>query len=233
MSNNFIIAIDGPAGSGKSTTAKKLAQKLGYLYIDTGAMYRAITFLALRSNVTGDEKKIIELAENSDIELNFIDGETKIRVNGEDLTSDIRTLEVNRNVSDVSKIAKLRHILVKKQREMGTTSNGVVMEGRDITTVVFPDADLKVYLTASIEERAKRRAKEYAEKGIEVPIEEIKKNLENRDVIDSNRKVSPLTKAEDAVEIDTSELTIEEQVNKILQKAKKLADAKGIKLNLK
>ena len=233
MSNNFIIAIDGPAGSGKSTTAKKLAQKLGYLYIDTGAMYRAITFLALRGNVTGDEKKIIELAENSDIELNFIDGETKIRVNGEDLTSDIRTLEVNRNVSDVSKIAELRHILVKKQREMGTTSNGVVMEGRDITTVVFPDADLKVYLTASIEERAKRRTKEYAEKGIEVPIEEIKKNLENRDVIDSNRKVSPLTKAEDAVEIDTSEITIEEQVNKILQKAKKLADAKGIKLNLK
>lgn len=233
MSNNFIIAIDGPAGSGKSTTAKKLAQKLGYLYIDTGAMYRAITFLALRSNVTGDEKKIIELAENSDIELNFIDGETKIRVNGEDLTSDIRTLEVNRNVSDVSKIAELRHILVKKQREMGTTSNGVVMEGRDITTVVFPDADLKVYLTASIEERAKRRAKEYAEKGIEVPIEEIKKNLENRDVIDSNRKVSPLTKAEDAVEIDTSELTIEEQVNKILQRAQELAEEKGIKLNLK
>ncbi len=232
MSNNLIIAIDGPAGSGKSTTAKLLAQKLGFLYIDTGAMYRAITYLALRNGIIGDDKKIIELAEKSDIKLDFSEGKTKIFVNGEELTDKIRSIEVNKNVSDVSKIKDLRKILVKKQREMGGKDNGVVMEGRDITTVVFPNADVKIYLTASIDERAKRRAKEFMERGTEVPLDEIKKNLEQRDQIDSSREASPLTKAEDAVEVDTSNITIEKQVDLILKEVKKAAKEKGIQLNI-
>ena len=233
MSNNLIIAIDGPAGSGKSTTAKLLAQKLGYLYIDTGAMYRAITYLALRHSIIGDPDKIIKLAEQSEIELDFIEGETKISVNGEDLTGMIRTLEVNKNVSDVSKIKGLRKLLVRKQREMGKQDFGVVMEGRDITTVVFPDADVKIYLTAYINERARRRAKEFLDNGTTVSVNEIKRNLEQRDIIDSNRQTSPLKKADDAIEVDTSNVSIDEQVNIILNEVKKAADKKGIKLNIK
>lgn len=232
MSNNLIIAIDGPAGSGKSTTAKLLAEKLGYLYIDTGAMYRAITFLALRDNIIGNSDKIIKLAEKCEIKLDFVNGETNIFVNGEDLTGKIRTLEVNKNVSDVSKIEGLRKILVQKQREMGRKDTGVVMEGRDITTVVFPDADVKIYLTAFIDERAKRRAKEFFNNGTTVSVNEIKKNLEQRDIIDSNRKTSPLKKAEDAIEVDTSNVAIDEQVNIILNEVKKAAGKKGIELNI-
>lgn len=232
MSNNLIIAIDGPAGSGKSTTAKLLAQKLGFLYIDTGAMYRAITFLALRHSIVGNSDKIIKLAEKCEIQVGFVNGETKIIVNGEDLTGKIRSLEVNKNVSNVSKIEGLRKILIKKQREMGKKGVGVVMEGRDITTVVFPDADVKIYLTAFIDERAKRRAKEFLDTGTAISINEIKKNLEQRDIIDSSRETSPLKKADDALEVDTSNVTIDEQVNIILNEVKKAADEKGIKLNI-
>jgi cytidylate kinase len=217
MSKNFIIAIDGPAGSGKSTTAQLVAQKLGYLYIDTGAMYRAITFLAIRNNILDDEEKIAELTINSNIDLLFENGATHISVNGEDLTDMIRTLDVNKNVSDVSRIEEVRKILVEKQREIGKKESGVVMEGRDIATVVFPDADVKIFLTAVIDERAKRRAKEYAENGTNLSVTEIRKNLENRDEIDSGRKVSPLKKADDAITVDTTNLSIGEQVNRILK----------------
>ena len=145
MSKNLIVAIDGPAGSGKSTSAKLVASRLDYLYIDTGAMYRAITFLAIKNKILDDEKIIISLAEKSEIKLEFIDGETKVFVNDEDLTRSIRTVEVNRYVSDVSKIEEVRKIMVDKQREMGSKGDGVVMEGRDITTVVFPNADVKIF----------------------------------------------------------------------------------------
>ena len=232
MSKNIIIAIDGPASSGKSTSAKMVAQKLGFLYIDTGAMYRAITYLAMRNNILGKENKIIELAGRSNIELFFVNGITQISVNGEDLTNYIRTIEVNKNVSDVSKIEGVRKILVNKQREMGNTEPGVVMEGRDITTVVFPDADVKIFLTASIDERASRRAKEYAENGTEIPVAKIKENLQRRDNIDSNRKVSPLKQVEDAVVVDTSNVSIEEQVNLILDEVKETADKLGIELEI-
>ncbi len=138
MSKNLIVAIDGSAGSGKSTSAKLVASRLNYLYIDTGAMYRAITFLAIKNKILNDEKLIISLAEESEIRLEFVDGETKVFVNDEDLTRNIRTVEVNSHVSDVSKIREVRKIMVDKQREMGSKGGGVVMEGRDITTIVFP-----------------------------------------------------------------------------------------------
>jgi len=233
MSKNLIIAIDGPAGSGKSTTAQLVAQKLGFVYIDTGAMYRAITYLAIRNNALGKKDKIIELAANSNIELKFENGVTNISINGEDLTDKIRTLDVNKNVSDVSKIEEVRKILVRKQRDIGSKSTGVVMEGRDIATVVFPNADVKIFLTATIDERANRRAKEYAESGTEIPVTEIKENLRNRDRIDSNREVSPLIKAEDAIIVDTSYVTIEEQVKIILNEVKRTADNLGfvVKIN--
>jgi cytidylate kinase len=232
MSKGIIVAIDGPAGSGKSTSAKLVAQKLGFLYIDTGAMYRAITYLAIKNNILDDEKKITESARQSSIVLEFIDGETKVLLNGENVSKEIRSPEVNNLVSEVSKIKELRVVLVKKQREMGGQKDGVVMEGRDIATVVFPDADVKIFLTASINQRTERRAKEFQANGTEIPFDSIRQNLEKRDKIDSSRDASPLTKAPDAVEIDTSEITIENQVNLILEEVKKAADKKGIKINL-
>jgi len=231
MFKNLIVAIDGPAGSGKSTSAKLVASRLDYLYIDTGAMYRAITFLAIKNKILDDEKIIISLAEKSEIKLEFIDGETKVFVNDEDLTCSIRTVEVNRYVSDVSKIEEVRKIMVDKQREMGSKGDGVVMEGRDITTVVFPYADVKIFLTASLDERTNRRVKEFAENGTEVKLDDIKNNLVERDRIDSNREVSPLTQAPDAIVVDTTKYTIDEQVNIILEAVRKTADEKGIKIN--
>ena len=232
MSKNLVIAIDGPAGSGKSTTAQLVAQKLGFVYIDTGAMYRAITFLAIRDNVLGNNDEIIKIAANSDIDLKFENGITRININGEDLTDKIRTLDVNNSVSDVSKIEEVRKILVRRQREIGSKSTSVVMEGRDIASVVFPNADVKIFLTATIDERAKRRAKEYAANGTEIPVTKIKDNLKNRDQIDSNREVSPLVKAEDAIVVDTSYVTIEEQVNIILEEVKRSAQNLGIDVKI-
>ena len=232
MSKNLIIAIDGPAGSGKSTTAKIVAQRLGFLYIDTGAMYRAITYLAIRNKILDQQNKIVEMAGKSEIELDFVDGLTKININDEDLTDYIRSVDVNENVSDVSKIVGLRKILVEKQRGMVIIGNGVVMEGRDIGTVVFPNADVKIFLTAIIDERAKRRAKEFAENGDHVPLNEIKSNLQNRDIIDSNRVISPLKQAPDAVVVDTSNVTIEDQVDAIINEVQKTANNLGIEINI-
>ena len=223
MSKKLIIAIDGPAGSGKSTTAKLVAKRLNYLYIDTGAMYRAVTLLALRNNLMGKTDEIIALAKNLDVVLSFIDGETDITVNGENVSKEIRSFEVNSNVSEISAIEGVRKILVKKQQEMGK-DGGVVMEGRDITTVVYPNADVKIYLTAGIDERAVRRAKEFSEKGTDVPIEKVKENLKNRDFIDSNREASPLTKTPDSIEVDTSNTTMEEQVELIIKEFKIVSD---------
>jgi len=233
MSKGLIIAIDGPAGSGKSTSAKLIAKKLGYLYIDTGAMYRAITFLASENGAIKDEAKIIELARNSKIELKYNNGEIVVMLNDRDISEEIRSSQVNASVSDVSKISAVRKLLVEKQREMGEKGQGIVMEGRDIGTVVFPEADVKIFLTASLDIRANRRVKEYAEKGSEVVIEEIKNNLSSRDKIDSSRDDSPLTKAPDAVAIDTTSITINEQVNLILEQVKIVAQKKNIELSIK
>ncbi len=228
MSKKLIVAIDGPAGSGKSTSAKLVAQKLGYVYIDSGAMYRAVTFLALKKNLLDNEKAISDLAYSTDIHLDFVDGETRVNVNGEDITEELRSIDVNQKVSEVSRIEDVRKALVKKQKEMGNRERGLVMEGRDITTVVFPNADVKIFLTASIEQRAKRRAEEYEKKGTVVSLDEIKKNIIERDKIDSTRKLSPLKKAFDAIEIDTSKVSIEEQVELILKQVRLVAERKNI-----
>jgi CMP/dCMP kinase len=231
MPQKLIVAIDGPAGSGKSTSAKIVAQKLGYLYIDTGAMYRAITLLAIRNRISKDTD-VIKLAERTDIKLDFVNGETKVSVNDQDVTGEIRSYEVNSRVSDISKIEGVRKILVDKQREMSKGGRGIVMEGRDIGTVVFPEADVKIFMTASIEARSERRMKEYLEKGTEISLEDVKENLLSRDKIDSQREVSPLTKAEGAVDVDTSKVSIPEQVNIIIEEIKKAAQRKGIEFSL-
>jgi len=225
MSKKLIIAIDGPAGSGKSTSAKLVAKRLNYLYIDTGAMYRAVTLFALRNNLMGKNDEIIDMAQGLDIVLNFIDGETNITVNGEDISKEIRTFEVNSNVSEISAIEGVRKILVKKQQAMGK-NGGVVMEGRDIGTVVFPNAEVKIFLTAGIDERAKRRALEFSEKGTQIPVEKVKENLKNRDFIDSNRAASPLIKSPDAIIVDTSNTTIDEQVELIIKEVNKVLKIK-------
>lgn len=230
MSKGLVVAIDGPAGSGKSTSAKLIAQKLGYIYIDTGAMYRAITYLALINEALGDESRIIELARKCKIDLKFEDSEVIVLLNEENVSRQIRSAEVNAHVSDVSKISGVRKLLVEKQREMGAHGNGVVMEGRDIGTVVFPDADVKIFLTASLDTRANRRAKEFEEKGSSVLVDDIKNNLSTRDQIDSNRNDSPLTKAADAVEVNTTNVTIDQQVNLILEEIKKIAMQKNNQL---
>ena len=225
MFRRFIVAIDGPAGSGKSTSAKLVAQKLNFLYIDTGAMYRAITYLAMKEKILSDHEKVSDLAQKCLMKLEFINGETKVFVDSENLTNEIRSPEVNSLVSDISKIAGVRDAMVKKQREMSLVNEGVVMEGRDIGTVVFPDADVKIFLTATIDERSVRRAKEFNEQGKAISIEAVKENLAQRDKIDSTRKISPLSKADDAIEVDTSNTTINEQVEIILKHVhKKLKD---------
>ena len=233
MSKGLIIAIDGPAGSGKSTSAKLIAKKLGYLYIDTGAMYRAITFLAFENGAINDEAKIIELARNSEIKLKYNNGDLVILLNKRDVSKEIRSSDVNVYVSNVSKISAVRKLLVEKQREMGEKGQGIVMEGRDIGTVVFPYADVKIFLTASLDTRADRRAKEYFEDGSKVIVEDIKNNLSRRDKIDSSRSDSPLIKAPDAIAIDTTSITIDDQVNLIIEQIKKVAQEKNIELSIK
>ncbi|MBN1638609.1 MAG: (d)CMP kinase [Ignavibacteriales bacterium] len=217
MSKKIILAIDGPAGSGKSTVAKIISEKLGFLYLDTGAMYRAITYYAIENQIVDDVNKIKEAVKKIKIDLNFESGVTRVILNNKDVTDKIRTPEVNSKVSEVSVIPEVRKELVRMQKEIGLTNN-LVTEGRDTTTVVFPDADVKIFLTASIDERAKRRYKEFLERAEKISLEDTKKNLEKRDNIDSNRVISPLQKADDAIEIDTTNLSIDEEVNLILEK---------------
>lgn len=212
------IAIDGYSSCGKSTIAKDLANKLGYIYIDTGAMYRAVTLYLLQNNIiTKDGKEIYKVEEFLDeVNITFqCDPKSKkceVFLNGENVEGDIRGLIVANNVSFVASIKEVREKLVSIQRELGK-SKGVVMDGRDIGTVVFPDAELKLFVTSDTEIRAKRRYNELRGKGEKVTLEDVKANLEKRDYIDSHRKESPLTQAEDAVIIDTSHLTREEQTD--------------------
>ncbi len=210
------IAIDGPAGSGKTTTAKLVANKLGYIYIDTGAMYRAVTLAWLKSGTDLTEENVCKLIKSIDIKIiNSIEGQ-KTYLNNIDVSEEIRMPEITKYVSPISAISCVREKLVSMQRELGKNGS-VVLEGRDIGTVVFPDAELKIYLVASVEARAKRRTKELLEKGLTVSEEEIKRQIIERDNYDSNREISPLKKAIDAIEIDTSNLTIEEQCKKIIE----------------
>lgn len=208
---NKIVAIDGPAGSGKGTIAKILADKCNLMYIDTGAMYRAIAYKMLKNNIKLEEEdKIVELAKNSDIK--FINGKTIL--DGEDISREIRTMEVTKIVSPVSSIVKLREILVNLQRKMAEGSD-VIMEGRDITTVVFPNATYKFYLDADVEERAKRRYKENMEKNIESSYDEILENIKKRDYNDMHKEIGSLTRTEDSIYVDSTNMTIDEVVEKI------------------
>ncbi len=218
-SKNIIIAIDGYSGCGKSSTAKAVAAELEYAYIDTGAMYRAVTLYFYRHKVDHLSKGQVRKALTS-ILLEFKFDETtkssNIWLNGENIESLIRQMHVSERVSDVSTIAEVRHFLVAQQRLMGT-KKGIVMDGRDIGTVVFPDAELKVFMTAQVPVRAKRRQKELEDLGQKVELSEIISNLEKRDLIDSTREESPLRKADDAIEIDTTNLEFEEQVSRVLE----------------
>ncbi|MCK5457988.1 MAG: (d)CMP kinase [Melioribacteraceae bacterium] len=218
--SKIIIAIDGPAGSGKSTIAKMVAERLNYTYLDTGAMYRAITYLALQKGIVDDEKAVNELVEGLNVTLNFEDGLTHVFADDIELTEHIRTPEVNSKVSEIAAMPFVRKELVRMQQSMGRVGN-VVAEGRDITTVVFPDADVKIYLDATVDVRAERRYKEFLAKGVSVSFEEVKENIKKRDRIDSGREASPLRVAENAIEVDTSNLTVDEEFEILVENIKK------------
>ena len=211
-----IIAIDGPAGSGKSTTSRLLAAKLGYIYLDTGAMYRALTHFALKNNIPpSDGEKLTALAKKLPIEFETHADVNRVFINGEDVTEAIRTPEVTRNASEVAAHKGVREAMVAKQKEFGREGS-IVAEGRDTTTVVFPKADIKIYLTATVKERAQRRLLELMKAGVHTTLEELQEDIEKRDHHDSNRTHSPLTKSKDAYVVDTTNMTIEGQIDHIV-----------------
>lgn len=215
--NNLIIAIDGPAGAGKSTIAKIISKELNINYIDTGAMYRAITYKCLKNNIDiNNTEEVINMAK--DTEINFRDN--NIYLDNEVVNEEIRTVEVSNNVSNVAKIKEVRYLMVDVQRKIGE-NNSVVLDGRDIGSYVFPNADYKFFLVATPEERGSRRYKELLEKGYEVNLDEIINDIIKRDKIDSNREFAPLVKAEDALEIDTTGKSIEEVVSEVVSKIRR------------
>lgn len=213
-----VIAIDGPSSSGKSTVAKLVAKKINFFYLDTGAMYRAVTLSYIRGNYNlENDKDVDRLLNDSKISVSKNSGE--ILLNGQSVEPLIRNGEVTDKVSYVCAFLKIRQAMTKLQREIGKNVS-IVMDGRDIGTTVFPDAKLKIFLTADIKERSRRRQKDFAEKGINFDIERVTRDLSERDYKDSNRSVSPLKKAEDAVCIDTTDMSIEEVCNKIIELSK-------------
>jgi len=218
QSKKTVIAIDGPAGSGKSTVSKMVAKRLGLLYIDTGAMYRALTLKAMRSGADlEDEGDLVEMARSTDIDLGYDNGCQVVLLDGEDVAGLIRTTDLTNKVKYIARVPGVRHEMVRMQRHMGEKS-GAVMEGRDITTVVFPDADYKFYLDADPEERARRRFKELKESGSAVTLDEIKRDVIARDESDMLRSVGALKVADDAVVIDTTDLSIDGVVEEIMKR---------------
>mgnify|MGYP000852641835 CR=1 FL=1 len=211
------IAIDGPAGAGKSTVARAVAKELGLAYLDTGAMYRAITLAALRAGVDfNDSRALADLTESVELDIQIgSDGENIIFLNGENVSEEIREPEINRNVSYVARCPEVREIMVSKQQEIGRRG-GVVMDGRDIGTKVMPEAEFKFFLTASLEERARRRLAELKAKGINLTLPQMIEEIRTRDKIDSERECSPLQAARDAIYLDTTEMTIEQVVKYIV-----------------
>ncbi|WP_458787651.1 (d)CMP kinase [Vallitalea sediminicola] len=211
------IAIDGPAGAGKSTIAKKIAKKLDIIYVDTGAMYRAFGLYCIRNNILSDQNDTINnILDDIDISISYIDGEQQVILNDENVNEFIRDEEVGKMASEISVNKNVRLKLVELQRNLASKKS-VVMDGRDIGTYVLPNATTKIYLTASVEIRAERRHKELIEKGISRDLESIKDEINKRDYRDMNREFAPLKKADDAKEVDTSNLSIDEVVNEILK----------------
>ena len=212
----IIIAIDGPAGAGKSTIAKKVAARLGYAYIDTGAMYRTVTLCFLESGRPFSEEEVTAIANRIRITFQYRDGANRVFVDGREVTDAIRSLEVSRNVSRVAAVGGVRTAMVAAQRKIGE-AGGVVMDGRDIGTVVFPGAQLKVFLTASVEERAMRRFRELEQRGTPESYEKVLEEMRQRDYNDSHRAAAPLKQAEDAVLLDTTELDFRQSEEAILR----------------
>jgi cytidylate kinase len=224
----FNIAIDGPAAAGKSTVARLVAKQLGFVYVDTGAMYRAVTWKALQSGISPERKEqLARMASELRIELLPGEQSQQVLLDGGDVTDLIRSAMVNKNVSAVSAIPEIRRLLVAKQQEMAQ-AKGVVMDGRDIGTHVLPDAELKIFLTASVKERAQRRFLEMKAKGEDVTLGQLEKEIAERDKMDEQREASPLVQAEDAVLVDTSGMSIPQVAERILELAKSAA-SKGIR----
>lgn len=212
----FNVAIDGPAGAGKSTIAKIVAKEKGFIYVDTGAMFRALAIYFIRQGIKADEnEKISASLSGADVTIEYVNGEQQVILNGENVTPILRTEEVGNMASASSVNGDVRNKMKELQQKLAETSN-VVMDGRDIGTVILPNAQVKVYLTASVDVRAERRYKELLEKGQEADIEKIKKDIEERDYRDMNREIAPLRQAEDAILVDSSYLTIEESARTIL-----------------
>ncbi|MEN8789120.1 MAG: (d)CMP kinase [Flavobacteriaceae bacterium] len=223
--SKITIAIDGFSSTGKSTVARQLANALEYIYVDSGAMYRAVTLYAIRNELFDEADPALKrlVAQLPEIHLSFVFdpelGASEICMNGEKIEKDIRSMEVSDRVSQVAVVREIREKLVELQQDVGK-NKGIVMDGRDIGTVVFPDAELKIFITASPDVRARRRYRELIGRGEQVSYEEVLKNIRERDYIDSHREFSPLKKAEDAIEIDNSELGLEEQFEKVLRLAR-------------
>ena len=216
----YNVAIDGPAGAGKSTIAKLVAKEKGYIYVDTGAMYRGLAICFLNKGISPEEKdKVIEALKTADVTIRYEDGKQQVYLNGENITARLREEAVGNMASKTSAIPEVRAKLLELQRNLARTSD-VIMDGRDIGTCVLPDADVKIYLTASTHTRAKRRYDELCEKGIVCDLKEIEKDIEERDHRDMTREIAPLKQAEDAILVDSSELTIEEVVTKIISYCK-------------
>lgn len=216
MKKRLIIAIDGPAASGKSTSARRLAQRLGYVYLDTGAMYRACALRARQLGLDlGDAEAVNAMLKDLDIRVELSGKENVILLQGQDVSRAIRANEISRLASHISALPAVRYRMVELQRQLGSCG-GVILDGRDIGTFVFPEADLKFFLTASPEIRARRRWQELREKGVEAPMEQVLAELRERDQNDARRELAPLAKAADAIEIDTGGMSVEEQVQTLL-----------------
>ncbi|WP_293442408.1 (d)CMP kinase [Persephonella sp.] len=214
----MIIAIDGPAGSGKSTIAKMIARELGFTYIDTGAMYRAVALKIKRLGINPDDPEaVLEVLKNTQIDLKPSEKGVKVFLDGEDVSDKIRTEEIGKIASKIARHKKVREILVQMQRELGKRAKNAVIEGRDTGTVVFPDADIKFFLTASAEVRAERRYRELKEKGLDVSYDKILREVQERDRLDKTRKESPLKPAEDAIIIDTSDKDINQVFRHLIE----------------
>lgn len=214
---NHHIAIDGPAGAGKSSVAKAVAKRKGIIYVDTGAMYRALGLYLLRNHVdVTDENKVIEACEEADVSIDYINGEQVVLLNNENVNGFIRTEEVGNMASACSAVPRVREIMVERQQKLAEQRD-VIMDGRDICTVVLPNAHTKIYLTASSKVRAQRRFDELMEKGVACDLNQIEQDIIDRDYRDMNRAASPLKQAEDAILLDTSDMNIDEVINKILE----------------